>query len=171
MSEDAVDSAVSDLMRIVPDSCTEGLAIIGADGYSVLLNKADDLASDYGVSSSTILHLLERYGSLFHEVLEPAILDKNWSKPIVESLPYLRAEILYAVTHEGARSIDDVLSRRTRISFEASDQGTSAVEEVGEIISKVLGWNKTQTQASIDEYLAIVEEQRSALERTLRETV
>ena len=171
MSEDAVDSAVSDLMRIVPDSCTEGLAIIGADGYSVLLNKADDLASDFGVSSSTILHLLERYGSLFHEVLEPAILDKNWSKPIVESLPYLRAEILYAVTHEGARSIDDVLSRRTRISFEASDQGTSAVEEVGEIISKVLGWNKTQTQASIDEYLAIVEEQRSALERTLRETV
>ena len=171
MSEDAVDSAVSDLLRIVPDSCTEGLAIIGADGYSVLLNKADDLASDYGVSSSTILHLLERYGSLFHEVLEPAILDKNWSKPIVESLPYLRAEILYAVTHEGARSIDDVLSRRTRISFEASDQGTSAVEEVGEIISKVLGWNKTQTQASIDEYLAIVEEQRSALERTLRETV
>ena len=171
MSEDAVDSAVSDLMRIVPDSCTEGLAIIGADGYSVLLNKADDLASDYGVSSSTILHLLERYGSLFHEVLEPAILDKNWSKPIVESLPYLRAEILYAATHEGARSIDDVLSRRTRISFEASDQGTSAVEEVGEIISKVLGWNKTQTQASIDEYLAIVEEQRSALERTLRETV
>ena len=171
MSEDAVDSAVSDLMRIVPDSCTEGLAIIGADGYSVLLNKADDLASDFGVSSSTILHLLERYGSLFHEVLEPAILDKNWSKPIVESLPYLRAEILYAVTHEGARSIDDVLSRRTRISFEASDQGTSVVEEVGEIISKVLGWNKTQTQASIDEYLAIVEEQRSALERTLRETV
>ena len=171
MSEDAVDSAVSDLMRIVPDSCTEGLAIIGADGYSVLLNKADDLASDYGVSSSTILHLLERYGSLFHEVLEPAILDKNWSKPIVESLPYLRAEILYAATHEGARSIDDVLSRRTRISFEASDQGTSVVEEVGEIISKVLGWNKTQTQASIDEYLAIVEEQRSALERTLRETV
>ncbi|NDA39232.1 MAG: glycerol-3-phosphate dehydrogenase [Actinobacteria bacterium] len=171
MSEDAVDSAVSDLMRIVPDSCTEGLAIIGADGYSVLLNKADDLASDFGVSSSTILHLLERYGSLFHEVLEPAILDKNWSKPIVESLPYLRAEILYAATHEGARSIDDVLSRRTRISFEASDQGTSVVEEVGEIISKVLGWNKTQTQASIDEYLAIVEEQRSALERTLRETV
>lgn len=171
MSEDAVDSAVSDLMRIVPDSCTEGLAIIGADGYSVLLNKADDLASDYGVSPSTILHLLERYGSLFNEVLEPAIFDKSWSKPIVESLPYLRAEILYAVTHEGARSIDDVLSRRTRISFEASDQGTSAVEEVGEIISKVLGWNKTQTQASIDEYLAIVEEQRSALERTLRETV
>jgi glycerol-3-phosphate dehydrogenase len=171
MSEDAVDSAVSDLMRIVPDSCTEGLAIIGADGYSVLLNKADDLARDYGVSSSTILHLLERYGSLFNEVLEPAILDKSWSKQIVENLPYLRAEILYAVTHEGARSIDDVLSRRTRISFEASDQGTSIVEEVGEIISRVLGWNKTQTQASIDDYLAIVQEQRSALERTLRETV
>lgn len=171
MSEDAVNSAVSDLMRIVPDSCTEGLAIIGADGYSVLLNKADDLASSYGVTSSTILHLLERYGSLFNEVLEPAILDKSWSTKLIEELPYLRAEILYAVTHEGARSIDDVLSRRTRISFEAKDQGIAVVEEVGEIISKVLGWSKAQTQASIDEYIATVEDQRKALNQTLRETV
>jgi glycerol-3-phosphate dehydrogenase len=171
MSRDAVDSAVGDLMRIVPDSCTEGLTIIGAEGYSVLLNKADDLAKDYGVSSATILHLLDRYGSLFNEVLEPSILDKSWATALIDGLPYLRAEILYAVTHEGARSVDDVLSRRTRISFEAKDQGISVVEEVGEIISKVLGWSKSETQASVDQYLSIVEEQRNALTRTLRETV
>jgi hypothetical protein len=45
------------------------------------------------------------------------------------------------------------------------------VEEVGEIISKVLGWSKAQTQASIDEYIATVEDQRKALNQTLRETV
>ena len=171
MSEDAVNSAVTDLMRIVPDSCTESLAIIGADGFSVLLNKAEDLAGDYEVASATILHLLERYGSLFSEVLEPSIMDKSWVTRLIPDLPYLRAEILYAVTHEGARSIDDVLSRRTRICFEAKDQGLSVVNEVAEIISKVLGWNKSQTQSSIDEYRAIVEEQNNALTRTLRETV
>lgn len=171
MSEDAVNSAVTDLMRIVPDSCTESLAIIGADGFSVLLNKAEDLAGDYEVASATILHLLERYGSLFSEVLEPSIMDKSWVTRLIPDLPYLRAEILYAVTHEGARSIDDVLSRRTRICFEAKDQGLSVVNEVAEIISKVLGWNTAQTQSSIDEYRAIVEEQNNALTRTLRETV
>jgi glycerol-3-phosphate dehydrogenase len=98
-------------------------------------------------------------------------MDKSWVTRLIPDLPYLRAEILYAVTHEGARSIDDVLSRRTRICFEAKDQGLSVVNEVAEIISKVLGWNKAQTQSSIDEYRAIVEEQNNALTRTLRETV
>ena len=171
MSEDAVDSAVADLRRIVPDSCTESLAIIGADGYSVLLNKADDLASDYQLPTASILHLLERYGSLFNEVLEPSILDKSWLARLIPELPYLRAEILYSVTHEGARSIDDVLSRRTRICFEAKDQGLSVVNEVGEIIAKVLGWSKADTQASVDGYRSIVQEQNDALTRTLRETV
>ncbi|MFM9099556.1 MAG: glycerol-3-phosphate dehydrogenase/oxidase, partial [Actinomycetota bacterium] len=171
MSEDAVDSAVTDLRRIVPDSCTESLAIIGADGYSVLLNKADDLASDYQLPTASILHLLERYGSLFNEVLEPSILDTSWLARLIPELPYLRAEILYSVTHEGARSIDDVLSRRTRICFEAKDQGLSVVNEVGEIIAKVLGWSKADAQASVDEYRSIVQEQNDALTRTLRETV
>lgn len=171
MSEDALDSAVTDLRRIVPDSCTESLAIIGADGYSVLLNKAEDLASDYQLPTASILHLLERYGSLFAEVLEPSILDKSWLARLIPELPYLRAEILYAVTHEGARSIDDVLSRRTRICFEAKDQGLSVVNEVGEIIAKVLGWSKVDTQASADEYRSIAQEQNDALTRTLRETV
>ena len=42
---------------------------------------------------------------------------------LTPELAYIKAEIIYAVTHEGAQSVDDVLSRRTRIAFEASDGG------------------------------------------------
>ena len=170
MSEDAVNSAVADLKRLVPDSCTETLALVGADGYSVLLNKADELAREYGISKETIDHLLNRHGALFSEVLEPALSDKSLLNPLIDQLPYLKAEILYAVTHEGARSVDDVLSRRTRINFEAKDQGLGAAKEVASIIGRVLGWSAAQSNESIKNYEKQVLIQNDALVKTLSET-
>ena len=170
MSEDAVDAAVTDLKRIVPESCTETLSIVGADGYSVLLNKASELGRDYAVSTETIHHLLHRYGALFTEVLEPSLIDKSWANPLIPGLPYLKAEILYAVTHEGARSVDDVLSRRTRINFEAKDQGLSVAKEVSEIIGSVLGWSKEQSNNSLRDYESSVARQNEALARAITES-
>jgi glycerol-3-phosphate dehydrogenase len=170
MSEDAVDTAVNDLKRIVPESCTETLAIVGADGYSVLLNKADELAKEYGISKVTIDHLLNRHGALFSEVLEPALTNRSLLDPLIDELPYLKAEILYAVTHEGARSVDDVLSRRTRINFEAKDQGLGAAKEVASIIGGVLGWSAAQSNESIKNYEELVLVQNVALTKTLSET-
>ena len=170
MAEDAVDSAVTDLKRIVPESCTESLAIVGAEGFSVLLNKSDEIAREFGISKATVDHLLNRHGSLFAEVLGPAIEDKSLLQPLIPGLPYLRAEVLYAATHEGARSVDDVLSRRTRISFEASDQGLSVASEVGEIIGRVLGWSKKSTAESVAEYQEQMAAQASALTATLSES-
>jgi glycerol-3-phosphate dehydrogenase len=84
-------------------------------------------------------------------------------KSVIPELPYLRAEIYYAVTNEGALSIDDVLSRRTRISFEAKDQGLGAVNDVADLISDVLGWSAKEKKASIAEYREIIERQNKVL--------
>ena len=170
MSEDAVDAAVSDLKRIVPDSCTDTLAIVGADGYTVLLNKAEQIAAEYDLKAESILHLLERYGSLFAEVLEPGLTDRNLFEPLISGLPYLRAEILYAATHEGARSVEDVLSRRTRINFEAKNQGLCVAEEVGVIIGAALGWSRKEISESVAEYREIVGTQQDSLSNTLSES-
>jgi len=169
MSEDAVDTAAVDLKRIVPDSCTETLGIVGAEGYSVLMNRADALATQYGISRETIEHLLSRHGSLFAEVLEPALGRPELATPITAELPYLKAEIIYSVTHEGARSIADILLRRTRINFEASDQGLSIIDQVAELVAPILGWSTSQRQASIEEYKKIVAEQESALSNPSRQ--
>ena len=169
MAEDAVDSAVTDLKRIVPDSCTESLAIVGADGYSVLMNRAATIAREFGVEQVAVEHLLNRHGSLIDEVLEPTKAEPDLAKRIIPELPYLRAEIRYAATHEGARSIDDVLSRRTRINFEAKDQGLSVLEDVADLISPVLGWNKAERRASIEDYRERVAAQNAALTEVNRE--
>ncbi|MBU3646311.1 MAG: glycerol-3-phosphate dehydrogenase [Candidatus Nanopelagicaceae bacterium] len=163
MAEDAVNEAINHLRRLVPDSETETLAIIGAEGYSVLMNQIPRLANSFGVSEKTVEHLLNRYGSLIDEVLAPAADNKELLKPISKDLDYIAAEIVYAATHEGARSVDDVLSRRTRIAFEAKDQGLGVAEKVADLIAPYLAWKKTQKNASIKEYEQRVERQNQIL--------
>ena len=165
MSEDAVDEAVNHLRRIVPDSTTENLAIIGAEGYSVLINKIPKLAKEYGLSEETIRHLLDRYGSLFDEVLAPAKEDTSLLEPLIEGLLYIKAEALYAITHEVALSIDDLLSRRTRIAFEANDSGLSITSYLGELLGKFAGLGKKEIAKSITEYEQIILRQKKNLER------
>ncbi|MFM8404906.1 MAG: glycerol-3-phosphate dehydrogenase [Actinomycetota bacterium] len=163
MSEDAVNEAINHLRKIVPDSVTETLAIIGAEGYSVLMNQIPRLARQYSISEKCAEHLLNRYGSLIGEVLEPAETHPELREELIPGLPYLKAEIRYAVTHEGALSIDDVLSRRTRISFEAADQGLSVVDEVAELISETLGWSSADRKASVKHYRDLVNRQNEIL--------
>jgi len=161
MSEDAVNEAITDLKRIVPDSCTDSLSIIGADGYSVLKNQVQRLASLYGITSESTIHLLNRYGSLISEVLDGA--TSEYLEKLSPELPYLKAEILYAVTHEGALSVSDIVNRRTRLNFELSDQGTSLLEEIAEIAARALGWDSAKKEESIREYREAVSRQESAL--------
>ena len=168
MAEDAVDEAVNHLRRIVPDSTTENLAIIGAEGYSVLINKIPKLATEYGLAEETIRHLLDRYGSLFEEVLAQAKDDSTLLEPLIEGLPYIKAEALYAITHEAALSIDDLLSRRTRIAFEASDSGLSITSYLGELLGKYAGLEKKEIAKSINEYEQIILRQRKNLERAIQ---
>ena len=165
MAEDAVDEAVNHLRRIVPDSTTENLAIIGAEGYSVLINKIPKLAKEYGLSEDTIRHLLDRHGSLFDELLAPAKDDSTLLEPLIEGLPYIKAEALYAITHEAALSIDDLLSRRTRIAFEASDSGLSITSYLGELLGKYAGLEEKEIAKSINEYEQMILRQKKNLER------
>lgn len=163
MAEDAVDEAVNHLRRLVPGSETETLAIIGAEGYSVLMNQKSRLASQFGISEASVDHLLNRYGSLIDEVLAPAIEAKDLLTPLIAGLPYLKAEIVYSVSHEGARSVDDVLSRRTRIAFEAKDQGLSVAYEVADLIAPYLGWKKVDKSKSVKEYEGLIARQNDIL--------
>jgi glycerol-3-phosphate dehydrogenase len=79
------------------------------------------------------------------------------------TLPYIKAEIIYAVTHEGAMSVDDVISRRTRLAFEAPHAGLELVDEIASIITPYLGWGAKEKKASINQYRAQVVAEVQAL--------
>jgi glycerol-3-phosphate dehydrogenase len=77
----------------------------------------------------------------------------------------LRAEIVYAASHEGARHLDDVLTRRTRISIETFDRGVTAAPHAAALIAPVLGWSHAQTDREIEHYLARVQAERLSQEQ------
>ena len=60
-------------------------------------------------------------------------------EPLVAGLPYLRAEAVYAARHEMARSVDDVLSRRTRARLLARDASAAAADDVAALIAPAAG--------------------------------
>ena len=82
---------------------------------------------------------------------------------LIPDLPYLKAEILHAATHEGALSVEDVLLRRTRISFEAADSGAEAAMEVAKIIGDELGWGAKERKASVHSFLEVIAQEEAAL--------
>ncbi len=163
MAKDAVDLAVLDLRKLVSDSVTDKLPLIGADGYFALVQQTEKIAEKYAVSEATITHLLNRYGSLIEEILEIINEDPSMSERLIPDLPYIKAEILHAVTHEGALSVEDVLLRRTRISFEDFYSGSEVATEVANIIGGELGWGARERNASVKSFLAVTDKEEEAL--------
>jgi glycerol-3-phosphate dehydrogenase len=142
MARDVIDAAVADFPRAVPSSVTEQLPLLGADGLPAVRAAAGRIAEDYGVSAETVGHLITRYGALACEVLELVRADPSRGRPLAEGHPYLRAEVAYAVTHEGALHVEDVLGRRVRLLIESPDAGASAAAEVAAIMGRLLGWSR-----------------------------
>lgn len=163
MGKDAIDLAVTDLRRLVNSSCTEKLPLVGADGYFALTQQTAQIAAEFGIEEKSVLHLLNRYGSLISEVLELITEDKKLAQLLDPSLPYLKAEIVYAVTHEGAMTVDDVISRRTRLAFEAPHAGIELAEDIATLIAPYLGWGAKEKKVSIAEYRQQVESEVTAL--------
>ncbi len=170
MARDAVDACVTDLERPVPGSVTERVPLLGADGYAALVNRLPVVAEELGVPSWRLRHLLDRYGALVHEVLEPAAEDPTLLEPVDGAPDYLNAEIRYAATHEGALHLDDLLTRRTRISIETAHRGTDSAGGVARVVAPVLGWDAEAIEREIATYVARVKAERASQEQTEDET-
>ena len=170
MGRDVIDLAVNELRKLSPESVTEKLPLIGTDGYFALVQQIEAIADESGLDSQTVTHLLNRYGSLISEILDLIKADASLAKKLDADLPYLKAEIYYAVSHEGARSVEDVISRRTRIAFEAHNQGLDLADAIAEIIAPVLDWSTKERKASVAAYELLVERELAALDELLSES-
>lgn len=165
MAADAVDEAVRSMDERVPASCTQRIPLLGADGYEALRNQRHRLAASSGLHVVRIDHLLGRYGSLAVELLSMVRADPTLGQSLAGADDYLRVEVLYAVTHEGARHLEDVMARRTRISIESWDRGVQCVDAVSHLMAGPLGWDDTQREREVSHYLARVRAERQSQTR------
>jgi glycerol-3-phosphate dehydrogenase len=144
MARDTVDFATKHDPK-ARRSETERIPLIGAAGFSAARRDVESIAERFGWSSQTVQHLLHRYGSGIHDVVELAMQKPELSEALEYAPAYLKAEIVYAASHEGALHLDDVMHRRTRIAYEYPEGGRLALPEVAALVGAELGWSKQTT--------------------------
>lgn len=152
MAADAVDAAVQDLGRSVPPSCTANVPLVGAAGYRAVWNRRANLAEVSGLDVPRIESMLSRYGDRISDVLAQIADDPNGRQALPGAERYLSAEVNYAVTHEGARHLDDVLARRMHVSIESADRGLAAAPVTAAIMAIELGWDRATQEREIRVY-------------------
>ncbi|MGQ0479992.1 MAG: glycerol-3-phosphate dehydrogenase/oxidase [Pseudonocardia sp.] len=160
MAADAVEAAAADIPSRVAPSITDRVPLLGADGYHALVNQADQLGARYGLHPYRVRHLLDRYGSLLHHVLAVAEGHPELLSPVPGAPDYLQVEMVYAASHEGALHLEDVLTRRTRISIEYPHRGVESAPAVARLMGSVLGWSEDVVRREIDVYTARVRAER-----------
>jgi glycerol-3-phosphate dehydrogenase len=162
MAADAVDAATEDLPRRIAPSCTDRVPLLGAEGYFAMRNQLDSLAAEYGLHPHRIGHVLDRYGSMIRDVLDPGLAEPALLRTVPQAPDYLMAEIRYAVTHEAALHLEDVLTRRTRISIEYPHRGVGCARVIADMMAEILGWDAATRDAEVDSYVARVEAERES---------
>jgi len=164
MAADAVDAAKADLPSGVGPSVTTEIPLVGAEGYRAMTNRVEHIARDRDLPTWRVTHLLDRYGSLVQEVLAVADEDPSLLEPLPGAEEYLKLEIVYAVSHEGALHLDDLLSRRTRISIEAHDRGVQCAEAAAQLVAPILDWDERRVADEVAAYRARVAAERESQE-------
>jgi glycerol-3-phosphate dehydrogenase len=154
MAADAVDAALDVLGERGRPSRTKHLRLLGGEGIDPPTAALEPSAHE---------HLTGRYGTDAGDVLALVTDEPELGEPLVPGLPYLRAEAVYAVRREMARTLDDVLSRRTRARLLARDASAAAAGDVAELLAPELGWTAAARDAEVASYRASISAERAVL--------
>ena len=133
---------------------TTNLPLLGAAGYD-----AEASTATGGIAA----HLAERYGTEASFVSTLIREDSTLATPVVHGSPYLKAEVVYAARCELARSVDDVLSRRTRMRLFSRDASTKAAPVVASLLQKELGLSHDEVARQVEQYTIQIARETAAL--------
>lgn len=154
MAEEIVDIVADRLRRRHAKSDTAHATLPGGDLPDVTaeVQAACDACADDAVAE----HLVRAYGSAWRTVWALGDVRPDLRQRIVSTSDAIRAELVYAARHEHARTLADVLVRRTHVAFESRDHGISVAADAAAEIAPILGWSETATAAAITDYHAEV---------------
>jgi len=145
--------------RISKRSRTHKLRLRGADGYDDLVANSSSISK--AVDGATVEHLAHRYGGDARTVIAMVERDPELAQPLVPGLPYLAAEAVYSTRYEMARSVDDILSRRTRARLLGRDDSAKVAPAVAALVADDLGWDADEQERQVERYRTFVEHERT----------
>jgi len=120
----------------------------------------EELEAPEGVGEKAVAQLAFRYGHAARNVLALALEDPKLAAPIVAGRPDLLAEVVVAARHEQARSVADVLLRRTRLGLLAAPQlrAAASVRAVAAALGGELGWSRRRVKQAAEAWPAAAAE-------------
>ncbi|MEX2184468.1 MAG: glycerol-3-phosphate dehydrogenase/oxidase [Chloroflexota bacterium] len=156
MARDVIDAAIGQAETRRRPSATAEWRLIGAAERPALDRLATELATVPALAAAhpdAAARLVARHGTQ-----APAVValggELDLLRPLVPGRPFLEAEVAWGVRHELALSVDDMLSRRLRLSPELPDRGAAIAPRVAEIMAGDLGWGETRRALEADAYVA-----------------
>jgi glycerol-3-phosphate dehydrogenase len=153
MARDAVDYAL-DGEEPFPASQTARTPLTGAAPREQLDRLAAELAAETGLDAARSAALVDRHGTSARDVVELG-RTADLLRPLADDRSELEAEVAWAVERELALSLDDVLSRRMRLSMSRRDRGASLAPRVAQIAGARLGWDAQRQADEVAQYLEV----------------
>jgi glycerol-3-phosphate dehydrogenase len=141
---------------------TQSLPLQGSAGWTKLHRDIERRGAGLGLSTQTLAHLGRNYGTEANKVLDIVANDPALSRLLIDDLPYIQAEVVYACRYEMAMTPYDILARRTSITLEDRQRGTGIVDQVAALMAKELQWSFEQQQSLISEYSNAIQGQIAA---------
>ncbi|RKI02984.1 glycerol-3-phosphate dehydrogenase [Corallococcus sp. AB030] len=150
MARDVVNAVERHLSRPHKKPVTHEQPLPGGD---ILKLDAELAAAKQEVGdAATGEHLVRAYGSRWHAVWALTRESPALAEPLVEGLPYRRAEAAWGVSHEMVQTLADLLIRRLKVAFETRDQGRAAAVRAAEVMAPLLGWDAAETERQLAAY-------------------
>src|SRR5437764_1962268 len=157
MAQDTVD-VLSRRDGSTPIHPTQNLPLQGSAGWLARQRDVEIKGLALGLSTQTIKHL-RNYGSEALALLKLVEDDIELGRHLIDDLPYIRAEVIYACRHEMAMTPYDVLARRTSIMLEDRERGLGALDDVVSLMANEHNWTSEQQQLMGDTFRSVVQQQ------------
>jgi glycerol-3-phosphate dehydrogenase len=134
---------------------TEILPLEGCADWQAAEAQLKASAPALGLRKDTVTRLAT-YGANARVILDIMKEDSSTAARIVDDLPYILADVVYACRYEMAIDLADVLERRLRISFEDRTHGTRAAPLVAALMARELGWDESEIKCQLERYRVTV---------------
>jgi len=142
---------------------TEHLPLQGGAGWPIKQRDMEAKGKGLGLSQEILEHLGRNYGSEALTVLKLVEDDAELGKRLIDDLPFIRAEAVYACRHEMAMTPYDVLARRTSIMLEDRQRGLGALDDVVALMAQEHSWSPEQQQSMSDSFRTDMQQQIAAV--------
>jgi len=162
MAKDVVDRVVERDGRRA--RCrTDEIGLSGSRPLAELLEQAAEAAAALGLPAEVATSLVRQAGPQAQDVLSLVAADPTLGEVLSPAAPHLLAEVVHAARHEGATTLEDVFTRRLRLSLRARDAGLPAAPAAAGALAAETGQDERWATAQVAAYADAVRRERGVL--------